>query len=187
VASTSSARTSRIALVYSVRFSRCMPGGIRFAEPLRSSSVSMKETIDSSTGAAGRGMPAGGIIPARSLRTTFSQVSAWSCILATSSLSSNSPAVCKRWLWQVTQYWSSSARAEAAEATGVAGAACCERAICRYPGTATIASPAASRRRLFRCEFCCFARGRRNPLMPLLIRPPYDRRLREALATSKSR
>ena len=52
----------------------------------------------------------GGITPARSLRTTFSHSSAWSPTAARSSPSSERLAVLTRLLWQVTQYWSSSAR-----------------------------------------------------------------------------
>src|SRR5579871_2148134 len=51
------------------------------------------------------------MLPARSLRTTFSQVSGLVPMLARSSVSSVSPAVFNFWLWQVTQYLSSVARA----------------------------------------------------------------------------
>src|SRR5579864_8687226 len=51
-------------------------------------------------------------MPARNLRTTFSQVSALSGMRARSSLSSISPPVFSFWLWQVTQYWSRTARCE---------------------------------------------------------------------------
>ena len=53
----------------------------------------------------GWGIPAGGIAPVRSFTITFSQVSASAGIFAGSSVSSMSPAVFSRWLWQVTQYW----------------------------------------------------------------------------------
>ena len=42
----------------------------------------------------------------RSFVTTFSQTSPLSPIRATSTVSSMSPAVRRRWLWQVTQYLS---------------------------------------------------------------------------------
>ena len=75
MASTSSPSTSRIAFVYSVRLRRCRPGGVRLVTASWSSSFSIKVIMDSNTGASGRGMPVGGIIPARSLRTTFSPIS----------------------------------------------------------------------------------------------------------------
>ena len=78
VASTCSARTSRIAFVYSVRLSRCRPGGGSCVFAPRSSSFSIQVTSASTLAASGRGIPDGGIIPARSLRTTFSPISAWS-------------------------------------------------------------------------------------------------------------
>ena len=47
--------------------------------------------MDSITGASGRGMPEGGIIPARSLRTTFSPISAWSLQLGEVELIERQP------------------------------------------------------------------------------------------------
>ena len=52
----------------------------------------------------------GGIAPVRSLRTTFSHASACSPTCDRSIASSARPAVFTRWLWQVTQYLSSTAR-----------------------------------------------------------------------------
>ena len=54
--------------------------------------------------AAGRRAPAGGIRPLRSLRITFSQVSAFSAGLVTSILFNASPPDFRRSLWQPTQY-----------------------------------------------------------------------------------
>ena len=49
------------------------------------------------------GLPAGGIAPVRSLRTTFSHAFAPALTCSTSILSSISPAVFSFSLWQVTQ------------------------------------------------------------------------------------
>ena len=49
------------------------------------------------------GMLEGGIVFVRSFRTTFSQTSALLPGFARSGSSSLKPAVCRRWLWQVTQ------------------------------------------------------------------------------------
>src|SRR6266850_38516 len=53
---------------------------------------------------SGRGAPLGGIRPARSLRITFSQVSASRAAWAASTFSSVRPPVCSLSLWQVRQY-----------------------------------------------------------------------------------
>ena len=53
---------------------------------------------------SGRRAPCGGITPARSLRTTFSQISASPDRRDRSSPSSTRPPVFRRALWQVTQY-----------------------------------------------------------------------------------
>src|SRR5580765_5560467 len=54
--------------------------------------------------ASGRGAPGGGIALVRSLRMTFSHVSAFAEGCSTSSPASVRPAVFRRSLWQVTQY-----------------------------------------------------------------------------------
>src|SRR5580765_3184073 len=54
--------------------------------------------------ASGRGAPGGGMALVRSLRMTFSQVSAFAEGCSTSSPASDSPAVFRRSLWHVTQY-----------------------------------------------------------------------------------
>jgi hypothetical protein len=49
--------------------------------------------------------PGGGIMPTRTFRTTFSQISESAGMRARSNVSSARPAVLARWLWHVTQYW----------------------------------------------------------------------------------
>jgi hypothetical protein len=53
---------------------------------------------------SGRGIPAGGITPARSFRTTFSQTSALSLTSLRFALSSARSARGLDPLWQLTQY-----------------------------------------------------------------------------------
>ena len=112
VTSTSRSSRSRIAFPYSVRFRRCKAArpGFGFVAAARSIDVSRNDTNDSTSACGGRGRPCGGIIPPRSFRMTFSQVSAPSGIWARSILSSIRPAVLACWLWHITQYWSRSAR-----------------------------------------------------------------------------
>src|SRR6185369_13552025 len=59
---------------------------------------------------SGRGAPTGGIISARTFRITFSHTSAVFEGRTKSAASSDNPAVFIFWLWQVTQYLSTSAR-----------------------------------------------------------------------------
>ena len=73
-------------------------GGGRPIEP-----VSSEEINDATAGFSGRGRPIGGIVPARSFLTTFSQISACSVRFAGSTESSERPPVFRRWLWQVTR------------------------------------------------------------------------------------
>ena len=54
-------------------------------------------------GASGRLAPAGGIIPARSLRIIFSTTSGCSCAFIALKLASDSPPALARSLWQVAQ------------------------------------------------------------------------------------
>ena len=53
------------------------------------------------------------MVPVRTLRITFSQISAWAGTFSRSALSSSTgtvPRSIKRWVWQVRQYrWSSAA------------------------------------------------------------------------------
>ena len=74
-------------LAYSVRFSRCSPGGGVCGEALRSSSCSSHAAIDSYVAGSGRGMPAGGIMPARSFLAMSSHVFASCAMLVTSRVS----------------------------------------------------------------------------------------------------
>ena len=104
-ASTSSESRSRIALAYSARFMRCSgtrpgPGD---AAAARSMAVSIALANASSVARAGLGIPAGGISPARTLRMTFSQISASASTRSSETVSSARPPVCVRELWQVMQ------------------------------------------------------------------------------------
>ena len=94
-----------MALVYSVRLSRCTVSapGLRSAAAARSSPVSIQWTNAPYVASSGRGRRGGGISRARSLRITFSQTSAPSPMCTRSSDSSVNPAVCKRSLWQAVQ------------------------------------------------------------------------------------
>ena len=96
---------SRMALAYSTRLRRCTVGrpGSGFSSPVRSSSVSSQWMKSPVAAAVGRGRPAGGIAFARRRRMTCSQVAALVSTCATSSVSSASPAVSVRRLWQATQ------------------------------------------------------------------------------------
>src|SRR5215467_5962666 len=112
--STSSPSRSRTALAYSVRLRRRSVGRPGFG-----SAASSRDTSDaanaSSVAASGRGIPVGGIAPARSLRTTFSQTSVPARTFVRSAVSSASPPVFRRSLWQVTQYRSTTGRKSAGE------------------------------------------------------------------------
>src|ERR1035438_10714071 len=102
----SSASTSRMALLYSTRFRRCTAGrpGLGLAAAARSRASSRDLVNDAAVGAAGRGMPAGGISPVRILRSTFSSTAALPPALATSIPLSATPAVAFFWLWHRAQY-----------------------------------------------------------------------------------
>src|ERR1035441_1582402 len=118
----SSDNRSRIALAYSVRFRRCRMNrpGLGLAAAERSIEISSIAIRLAASAFSGRGLPGGGIVPARNFRMTFSQISVFDGMLDKSALSSIKPAVRTRWLWQVTQYWSRRARGSAAAA-------------CKYP------------------------------------------------------
>ena len=73
------------------------------APPPRSIVVSSQATKPSRVAASGRGMPAGGIAPVRTLRMTFSQAPASAGTRDRSSVSSARPPVFSRWLWHETQ------------------------------------------------------------------------------------
>ena len=87
VASTCKPRMSRIAFVYSERLSRCSPGAGRCVSAWRSSSFSSQAASPLSVPASGRFALVGGIKPARTLRTTFSQISGCSPTLLRSKSS----------------------------------------------------------------------------------------------------
>ena len=76
------------------------PGG--FARSSRASRAVVNASI---VVASGRGMPLGGIMPVRSLRTTFSHTSTSEPTCVRPSASSDRPPVFARGLWQVTQYF----------------------------------------------------------------------------------
>src|SRR5947199_3197653 len=108
----STASKSRIALEYSARFSRCSAGlpGLGFAIDARSIDISIEDAKASTLALSGLGIPSGGIAPARTLRITFSHISACAGTFERSAVSSVKPAIFVFELWHVTQYWSSSAR-----------------------------------------------------------------------------
>ena len=90
-------------LPYSARFSRRSSGrpGSRGA---MSSSVASAEISAVVGAASGRGMPGGGIAPARSLCSTSSHTGAWSRTEPRATTSRARPPVFVRSLWHVTQY-----------------------------------------------------------------------------------
>ena len=80
---------------------------------------------------SGRGLPAGGIVPACSRRTTFSHVDGSSLTSSRFALSRRRPAVFSRSLWQRTQYLLSRARSDdGAIAAAVLGACRAELGVC---------------------------------------------------------
>ena len=89
--------------------------------------VSRNDTSASCAAASGRGIPAGGMAPARSFRMTFSHISPFSATRAKSTWSRTTPvavaAVRVRSLWQPAQYCVI-VRARSAVAGGVSGGAC---------------------------------------------------------------
>src|SRR6185436_8299118 len=110
---------------YSVRLRRwtrdSLPGCGR-AIASRSISRSRKAATESDVVRSGRGEPAGGMAPVLSLRTTFSQVSAFAAGCATSTDASVRPPVFRRSLWQVTQYLLMVAAGDATAGAAAAGA-----------------------------------------------------------------
>ena len=87
----------------------------------RSSVSSNPFTKASSVAASGRGLPAGGIMLPRTFLITFSHTSALRGTSEPSTESSASPPVLRRALWQVTQYWLTSAGEAAARTLGALG------------------------------------------------------------------
>jgi hypothetical protein len=72
--------------------------GFGWAAAASSSERSSHDTIASTLAWSGRRTPGGGIMPPRSLRTVFSQMSACSASFARSIVSKVNPAVFARWL-----------------------------------------------------------------------------------------
>ena len=76
---------------------------VGLAAHARSISFSSEPATARYVAASGRGIPGGGIEPARSLAITRSHTSALAPGLLTSKLSSASPAVRSFWLWHAVQ------------------------------------------------------------------------------------
>src|SRR5262245_12772580 len=108
----STASKSRIALLYSVRFSRWTEGrpGLGLSLAARSSAASSQLTNVATSEASGRGAPGGGIWRVRNFRNTFSHSGAFSPTLLKFKPSSDTPPVLDFWLWQALQLSSISAR-----------------------------------------------------------------------------
>ena len=142
--SISSASRSRMALTYSVRFRRrtdTRPGLGCAAACASSAATSAAVNASAAAGFSGCRAVSGGICPLRSLRTTFSSTGALAPRSPRSTLSSMSPAVCSRSLWQVTQYRSRRVRSSAAGLGAPAG--CADAADSPLPVAA--AAPATAR------------------------------------------
>src|SRR4051812_35281656 len=111
---------SRMALVYSLRFSRW---SATWAVSVRAVAAwsrlpSIQETKDWMVGLSGRGLPAGGMRPPRNLRTAFSQVSASSGMLSGVRVSKATPPAQSWVLWHLLQYLSSIAHFSVAMSAG---------------------------------------------------------------------
>src|SRR5947199_9173970 len=110
-------KRSRIALLYSVRLSRwtapILPG-LGFAVHARSISFSNQVATARYVAVSGRGLPGGGMEPARSFSMTRSQISAFELACTTSSLSRARQAVRSFSLWQLRHYCSRTARSDGA-------------------------------------------------------------------------
>src|SRR5262245_60706208 len=119
-----------MALAYSLRLRRCsagMPGSGR-REAARSRDDSSAAVNAAATEAGGFGAVRGGIMPVRSLRTTFSHTSILSSTLATFIVSSARDPALTRSLWQVAQYcFRKAGSGVAAERAG--GAPVCARTL----------------------------------------------------------
>ena len=103
--STSSESRSRTTLAYSVRFRRWSAGapGSGCLTATRSSADSIEVVNVARAATLGFGAPSGGIMPVRSLRTTFSHTSACPSTFTGSRPSSARPPLLTRALWQLTQ------------------------------------------------------------------------------------
>jgi hypothetical protein len=91
-------RRSRMAFAYSARFRRCSPvaPGLGAASAARSMVSAAAVATPSSAARSGRGAPLGGIMPVRTLRTTFSHVSGSRAASVTRRPSSVRPPACVR-------------------------------------------------------------------------------------------
>ena len=87
-----------MALAYSARFRRWTSGrpGCGEAKDARSSCDVSEVRSACLSASGGAGMPGGGIMPARTLRTTFSQMSLWAPTSDRSIFSRTSPPVFAR-------------------------------------------------------------------------------------------
>ena len=136
----------------------------------------MNVIMDSITGGSGRRIPDGGIIPARSLRTTFSQTSAWSLHMGDVELIEHQSAGFQALIVAgdavlVEQGAFGGGRTGQRDRRGrQAGASCCERAVWG-PSDMTTTSR-AKLKRWDAQENCWLARGRTSPQSPLLIWQP---------------
>ena len=124
---------SRTAAAYSARLRRwkVLRPGSGSAAAMRSMVFSSSVTIASRSSGSGRGMPAGGIMPARSLRIIFSIVGRRSAASAMSKPSSTRSRVRRRSLWQRVQY-----RATISLGPGVAKSTAAADVCGARPGTA---------------------------------------------------
>src|SRR5215471_4963756 len=116
--------------------------GRGFASAASSRDVSRYAARPSSVAFSGRFIPAGGIIPARTFRMTFSQVSADFGTSLRSACSRVKPPVRALSLWQVTQYVLMTVVCAAAFASAglrTAAAGCKAIAANATPATTTIA------------------------------------------------
>jgi hypothetical protein len=104
--STSTASRSRTEFAYSVRFNRCSAGlpGLGWSAAAWSIPFSRDVRKTFVAAALGRGRPAGGIMPARSLRITLSASSAFPPGCATSSIVRVMFPDINLSLWQPAQY-----------------------------------------------------------------------------------
>src|SRR5687768_13496195 len=149
----SSDKRSRTAFRYSVRFRRrsvSVRPGSGFRAHVVSSDVSSQVSSARRSSGDGCGMFGGGIVPVRTLCTTFSQSAGLAPGAVTSTLSRTRFAVFTRSLWHVMQYRSITGFAtEASSADARRGAACCAVISVCEPRVTTRANPPSPRVRFF--------------------------------------
>src|SRR5688500_6180059 len=149
----SSDKRSRTAFLYSVRFRR-RSVSVRPGSGFRAHAVSsdVSSQVSSARRSSGDccGMLGGGIVPVRTLCTTFSQSAGLPPGAVTSTLSSTRFAVFTRSLTHVMQYRSMTGFAtEASSADARRGAACCAVVSVCKPRATTRANPPSPRVRFF--------------------------------------